>query len=160
MDLFTYTIYASLLVQILCFLISFKGLFIKLKPKDYILKDILLLETIVQGVEGIFYIWLASSNKDINIVAPHRYYDWVVTTPTMLLSTIMFMKYLNNQKHRNGDKILNVRDFLKGKDGINLKKMVIFNTLMLSFGYMGEIGIINKKISLIFGTFFFYNVFI
>ena len=159
MDLFTYTIYTSLLVQILCFFISFKGLFIKLKPKDYILKDILLLETIVQGVEGIFYMWLALSTKNINTVASHRYYDWVITTPTMLFSTIMFMKYLNVRIHKNENNILNINDFFKGRDGDNLKNIVIYNTLMLIFGYMGEIGIINKKFSLIFGTFFFYNVF-
>ena len=48
----------SLLVQIITGLISLHGIFIKLDFNDKILSDILILETIVQVIEFIFYIWM------------------------------------------------------------------------------------------------------
>ena len=53
------TVYISILVQILTGLVSFSGVFTKLNDKDKILTEILVLETVVQIVEGIFYLYLA-----------------------------------------------------------------------------------------------------
>ena len=50
------TFYLSILIQIITGIISFSGFFIKLDEKDKILTDVLGIETIVQLVEGIFYI--------------------------------------------------------------------------------------------------------
>ena len=88
----------SLLVQIITGLISLHGIFIKLDFNDKILSDILILETIVQVIEFIFYIWMTYTFVNVKNLAARRYIDWVFTTPTMLLSTIMFMKYLNLRK--------------------------------------------------------------
>ena len=87
------TMLFSLLVQIITGLISIHGIFIKLDFNDKILSDILILETIVQIIEFLFYFWFTYSFINIKNLAATRYIDWVITTPTMLLSTIMFMKY-------------------------------------------------------------------
>ena len=125
------------------------GLNYELEEKDKILKDILVLETIVQIIEATFYVWVILALKDLNVMTPRRYIDWIITTPTMLLSTIIFMEYLKNKK------TLDFKEFLEEhKD--NIIKIVILNALMLLFGYLGETNRINKRISIPIGFLFFF----
>ena len=95
--------YISLIIQIITGLITFAGIFIKLKPEDYILTEILILETVVQFIEFSFYIWLifALNSASETLITPVRYFDWIITTPTMLLTTIFFMEY-NNIRAKEG----------------------------------------------------------
>ena len=87
------TIYFSLVVQLITTIVGLHGFFLNVKKKDIILQDILGLETIVQVVEATFYIWIIFALKNLEKMTPRRYIDWFITTPTMLISTIMFMKY-------------------------------------------------------------------
>jgi len=156
--------YISLIIQIITGLITFSGIFIKLKPEDYILTEILILETVVQFIEFSFYIWLifALNNGSKTLVTPVRYFDWIITTPTMLLTTIFFMEY-NNIRAKDGfeekeqkkpKKQLSSYDiYLKDYNLINC--ILIFNALMLIFGYFGEIKAINKWLSFFMGFLFF-----
>jgi bacteriorhodopsin len=146
------TIYFSLFAQILTTVISMDGFNYELNGKDKILKDILLLETFVQIIEAIFYVWVILSLKDLNIMAPRRYIDWMLTTPTMLLSTIIFMEYLKN----NGE--IRFKDFIYTHKK-NIIKITMYNALMLLFGFLGETGRIDKNISIPVGFFFFYMSF-
>ena len=98
------TMWFSLLVQIITGIVSLHGLFITLPEKDSILTDILGLETLVQFVEMVFYIWISYAMINVDKMTPRRYIDWVITTPTMLLSTIIFMKY-QEEKEKKGDKV-------------------------------------------------------
>ena len=94
-DLLLLTVQISLIVQLLTGLVSAGGIFVKLEDKDLILHDVLLIETIVQLIEGLFYVYIAYAIKSIksDSITSRRYFDWVITTPIMLLSTIMFMEY-------------------------------------------------------------------
>ena len=153
------TIWFSLILQIITGLIPIPGLYIKLQQKDKILTDILLLETVVQFIELLFYVWIAFSILNVKQMASRRYIDWIITTPTMLLSTIMFMKY-QEQKEKNEleSKPLTTRNFInENKD--NIIKIFGFNFLMLVFGYLGEINTISKYISIPIGFGFFYKTF-
>ena len=125
----------SLLVQIITGLISLHGIFIKLDFNDKILSDILFLETIVQIIEFLFYVWMTYTFVNIKNLAARRYIDWVFTTPTMLLSTIMFMKYLEAKKN---DKIIKTMEFFQTykKDIISI---FVLNFGMLVSGLVGEI---------------------
>ena len=87
------TIWFSLLIQLITGIIPLHTLFININEKHNILKDILILETVVQFIEMLFYIWIAFAVLNIKKMASRRYIDWVITTPAMLLSTIMFMNY-------------------------------------------------------------------
>tara|TARA_Y100000817_G_C16849096_1_gene541299 strand:+ start:1028 stop:1720 length:693 start_codon:yes stop_codon:yes gene_type:complete len=143
------TIYFSLFAQIITTVISVDGFKYDLEEKDKVLKDILLLETFVQVIEAIFYVWVILALKDLNIMAPRRYIDWMLTTPTMLISTIIFMEYLKNNK------IIRFKEFfVEHRD--NIIKITLCNALMLLFGYLGETGRINKRISIPIGFTFFY----
>tara|TARA_Y100000591_G_C21692366_1_gene623831 strand:+ start:28 stop:720 length:693 start_codon:yes stop_codon:yes gene_type:complete len=138
------TIYFSLFVQIVTTLLSLDGLNYDLNDKDKILKDILILETIVQVVEAIFYIWVISALKDLKLMTPRRYIDWFITTPTMLLSTIIFMEYLKNENS------FTFMEFMETHKK-NITIIFVSNALMLLFGYLGETHKLNKNKSVFFG---------
>ena len=94
------TFYISIVVQIITGLVTFGGIFYKLPKQDKVLKDILALETIVQVIEGIFYVYIIMSLRYIRnyVITRRRYLDWVITTPMMLLSTIIYMEYENKKR--------------------------------------------------------------
>ena len=72
------TIWFSLLMQLITSIIPLHAFFIKIPENDKILTDILGLETIVQFVEMIFYIWIAYSVLNVNKMASRRR----LTSPT------------------------------------------------------------------------------
>jgi hypothetical protein len=148
------TIYLSLIVQILTTLISLGGLFVKLKEKDLVLKEILALEGIVQLIESAFYIWVIFAIHNLENVTPRRYIDWSFSTPIMLISTIVFMKY-QEYKENNINKSFKMIDFFKENKN-NIIKIFVYNGLMLLFGFLGEAGIIDKRIGIPIGFVFFY----
>jgi len=148
------TIYASLVVQIITTLISLEGLFRKISDKDFVLKEILVLEGIVQLIESGFYIWVIFAIHDLNKVTPRRYIDWTFSTPIMLISTIVFMKY-QEYREKNIDKTFRMFDFFKENKN-NIFKIFIYNGLMLLCGFLGEAGIIDKRIGIPLGFVFFY----
>tara|TARA_A100001037_G_C15145887_1_gene636290 strand:- start:1628 stop:2314 length:687 start_codon:yes stop_codon:yes gene_type:complete len=150
------TIYISLIAQFITTSISLHGLFYDLKPEDEIMKDILILEAIVQFIEALFYIWVILALKNLKIMTPRRYIDWFITTPTMLVSTIIFMEY--RRKKESGEDKLEFWSFMTDhKD--NIIKLVLLNFLMLFFGYLGEIEVLEKNLSVVLGFIFFILAF-
>lgn len=148
------TIYASLVIQIITTIVSFDGLFKKLKEKDFVLKEILILEGIVQFIESFFYIWVIFAIHDLSKVTPRRYLDWTFSTPIMLISTIVFVKY-QEYREKDIDKTFRMIDFFKENKN-NIFKIFIYNGLMLLCGFLGEAGIIDKRIGIPMGFVFFY----
>lgn len=153
------TVKFSLVVQLITGIITLYGLFIKLDEKHNILRGILGLETLVQFVELAFYIWIAYASVKLTNMTPRRYIDWTITTPAMLLSTIMFMKYEEKkEENKLEDEPVKFWDFIK-----NNKKEILFitfyNCMMLVSGYIGEKNIISKYITTPIGFFFFYKSF-
>lgn len=158
MNLLNLTSYSSLFIQLITGIVGIKGLSYKLDKKDEILKSALKLETLVQLIEFIFYLYLVYSihNKILpNNITSIRYFDWAITTPTMLLSTIIYLKY-NEEKERN--KTIKLFDLLKSEKN-NILKILVANWMMLLFGYLGEINIIDIKYTTPIGFIFFAYVF-
>ena len=163
------TLLLSLYVQILTTFLGFVGLLYDVAKKDKILKTILGLETIVQIIELIFYIWFSyfyTKNLDRVDIAKYRYYDWVFTTPMMLLSTIMYFEYNNYNSNKNSidqntdnknseNQYLTANKFIKNNAN-NIRDVFFYNFCMLLMGYLNEIGIINVWIAVIIGFVFFY----
>jgi bacteriorhodopsin len=147
------TAYFSFLVQILIGLLQIKGLFINLSPENAILTDILKLESFVQGVEAFFYYWLINNFDKKNTITQTRYFDWALTTPTMLLSSIMYFKFLENKDKKLSEPI-NFMEFIENNKG-TITKILIYNWLMLAVGYFGEMGLIPKSIYIPIGFVFF-----
>jgi len=148
------TIYFSLVVQIITTIISLEGLFRKISDKHFVLKEILILEGVVQLIESCFYIWVIFSIHNLNKVTPRRYIDWTFSTPIMLISTIVFMKY-QEFKEQNKDTSFKMVDFFKNNK-TNIFKIFVYNGLMLLCGFLGEAGIIDKRLGIPLGFIFFY----
>lgn len=158
MNLLTISSYSSLFIQLITGIVGLSGLNYKLDKKDDILKSALQLETLVQLIEFIFYMYLVYSihNKILpNNITSIRYFDWIITTPTMLLSTIIYLKY-NEEIKKN--KTIELFDLLKSEKN-NIIKILFANWIMLLFGYLGEINLIDIKYTTPIGFIFFAYVF-
>ena len=147
------TVQVSIIIQILTGIISWAGLFLNIKKGDRILFDVLAIETIVQLVELIFYIYiaLAMGNIKIDNITSRRYFDWAITTPIMLLSTALFMEYDNAKEE---DEVITSKEVII-KNKSSLLKIFIYNFLMLVFGYLGETKALPRNPSIFIGFIFF-----
>jgi len=145
----------SIIVQVITGLISMQGIFLTLPKKHGVLKEILTLETIVQLVELFFYVFFLKSMVTTALpqMASVRYFDWIITTPTMLLTTIIYFKY-QEYIEKNVDSPLRFWEFLK-EHKKNIIIIIVSNFLMLLFGYLGEIKVLDMKLSLTLGFIFF-----
>ena len=151
MGLIQYTAGLSLFVQIITAAIDYYVLTLPtISPDLKLLHDLLLVELIVQIVEGSFYVWLVFAISRTTNITLHRYWDWFITTPTMLITFATFLIYLRFKESG----VTEIPSFIS-IIGANLKTystLVLLNTAMLIFGYLGEL----KKISLftsVFGGF-------
>lgn len=145
----------SILIQIITGLIGLQGIFLYLADKHIILREVLTLEMLVQFVELFFYIYFLRSmvSNELQNMAAMRYFDWIITTPTMLLTTIVFYKY-EEHIEKNINKKLEFWTFVKDNRD-NIITIFVCNFLMLLFGYLGEIGVIDMMSSLTLGFLFF-----
>lgn len=142
------TTYISIFIQLLTGVFSLGGVTYKLPYPHQILVEALKLELIVQAIEFVFYLWLIFrfSLKDM---ATTRYYDWFITTPTMLFTTIVVYTYLARTQEKQV-KEWTLKEFVKeNKNSIII--IVIANFFMLLFGYLGEIKAISKVNATLFG---------
>ena len=148
--------YGSLGFQFLTGLVESSGLYAKIPEKDKILQDILTMELIVQAIEFIFYLYLVYKivNGDITKdITSHRYLDWFITTPTMLVSFILFFKYLKDPER-------NIRFFESfNEERSNILKIVIGNALMLLLGLLAETSVINNYVGITLGFLPFAYIF-
>uniref|UniRef100_A0A6C0H4G8 Uncharacterized protein n=1 Tax=viral metagenome TaxID=1070528 RepID=A0A6C0H4G8_9ZZZZ len=147
--LFNYTLKVSIIVQFatlaINLLVSTKNI-----PREYvIIKELFFLELFVQIIEGLFYIWLAYNFNKLSNMTPNRYMDWVVTTPTMLITLISYLIFLE-AKVTKQTSTLRLTSILK----TNYKTLVPIlnlNWMMLLFGYLGEIKVIPVVYSVLLG---------
>lgn len=145
---FTQTLGLSLGIQILTGIIEFSTLFIKVKPDILFLKDLLVVEFSVQIIELIFYIWLLINLNTVSNITSKRYIDWIITTPTMLFTLIMYLIYMKTTNKEN----LKIFDTINSNKQ-NILNVLFLNLLMLIFGYLGETQQINKNYAVTFGFF-------
>lgn len=143
----------SLGIQAITGLFGAYGLTIPLAPKDAILRQVLGLEMIVQLIEFVFYMGFLSISN-LNSLTEERYYDWFLSTPVMLFTISLYFFYVNfiEQTHDSDKdaKPFGLFEFMKD----NLKPItgfIILNFLMLLFGYLAELGIMNKGLAFVLG---------
>ncbi len=147
--LFYITLVISIIVQIITGIIEIGAIFIKVPTAYFLIRQLLILELIVQIIEGSFYFWLAYNFTKILNVTPKRYIDWAITTPTMLVTLMLYLIYLNKRTTDETNK-LDVFTLLKDNSYIFIS-VVLLNWLMLLFGYLGEMNIIPILIGVILG---------
>jgi bacteriorhodopsin len=138
----------SLLVQLITGLYSTLGLTINLDESDQILQQIMGLELIVQVIEFGFYIFFIVY-FNLESLATSRYFDWILSTPTMLFSMAAYFFY-EEQKEKNSVEN-NLLDFTLTNKW-PLLEIFFFNFCMLAFGYLGETKAIDYTTAFALGT--------
>jgi len=137
--MFVQTAYASLFTQAITGIVDFYGLTINVQKEFAIFKELLALETSVQVIEFIFYIWLVNQIKKNANVTKYRYLDWALTTPIMLIT---LMAYYSGES--------SLKLFFEKHTRI-VSQVIALNTIMLIIGYLGEEGFMDTKISATIG---------
>lgn len=158
-DYFYFSLGFSIIIQIFTGVFDIFALFMKVPLAANIIKQLLILELLVQVIEGSFYFWLFYNFDKITNVTPKRYIDWFITTPTMLVTLIIYLIYLNNKADSN------LEFFQVFYENFNTIISVLFlNWLMLLFGYLGEINIIPTLLGVFLGfipfLIYYYLIFI
>jgi hypothetical protein len=144
---------ASIVIQVLTGIIEFISLFIKVPVRFLFLKQLLFLELFVQFIEGLFYIQWFYNFKSILNITPQRYFDWVITTPTMLINLIFYLIFLE-RKDKNTSNKLNFFD-LFNTEFYSIITILLLNWGMLLFGYLGEISAIPVLLGVSLGFILF-----
>ena len=139
MNVYT-SLIASIVIQVITGIIEVISLFIRVPLSFSFLKQLLLLEVFVQFIEGLFYIYWLFNFKTISNITPKRYFDWVITTPTMLINLIFYLIFLDHKENNTSDK-LNFFD-LFNTEFYTIVTVLLLNWAMLLFGYLGEVSVI------------------
>jgi hypothetical protein len=147
----------SIYVQAIVGLLDIFALTVNVAEKDMILKDILALETIVQVIETGWYVfviqWLPQEE-----MAKSRYYDWLFSTPLMLVSLFCYLLYEYQLENDPEGTTLRLFDIVK-QHSESFTRIILSNLAMLSIGYLYETGQINKQIAFWYGLIFLINTF-
>ena len=147
--LLNYTLIISIVVQIITFIIGIHGIFTEIPIIYNLIKELIFLELFVQLIEGVFYIWLAYNFSKITNITPKRYFDWALTTPTMLITLISYLLFIN-AKETNQTQGLTLYSILTTNFN-TIIPILLLNWAMLLFGYLGEIKVIPVLYSIILG---------
>jgi len=139
----------SVIVQIITGVIEIVSIFINIPNKFLFLKKMMLLEILVQIIEGSFYIYWLYDFKNIVNITPKRYFDWVLTTPTMLINLIFYLIFLKHRDNNTSNKLNFVKLF--NKEFYTIITILILNWLMLLFGYLTEISVIPLILGVLLG---------
>jgi hypothetical protein len=148
-SLFYNTLVVSIIVQIITGIIEIGAFLVKVPTAYMIIKQLLAIELLVQCLEGAFYFWLAYNFHNVVNVTPKRYIDWFITTPTMLITLMVYLIYLDKRvENKTGD--LELFSLLKENSDVFVP-VVVLNWLMLLFGYLGETGTIPVLLGVFIG---------
>ena len=101
-----------------------------------VLRLVLVLEVVVQVVEFVWYtlVGLNYAFRQGSISIAYRYLDWAITTPVMLVSIFLFVRWDSNQECTSIDKIFN-----DGSHVAAIVSIVLADYLMLAIGAAYEI---------------------
>jgi bacteriorhodopsin len=138
MSLLNASLLFSIVVQLITGIIELLALFVKTAPGMRLIKQLLGLEIAVQAVEGSFYAWLYYNIDRVKNITPKRYADWAITTPTMLVTLIAYIIYLNAASSSDSPSLIQILR----ENAVPITQILALNWLMLLFGYLGEVGVI------------------
>ena len=167
------TVYLSLLIQALTAAFNIGILSLDAFESSFnddvkILVQLIWLGLIVQLIEGTFYVWLATYINTVSNITSYRYYDWFFSTPTMLITFVVYLLYLKEKEEdkKEQEKLKATSEkkvrfsepkkdqnlwFYVSKNKEILSLIMFLNALMLMFGYFGEIGLLSNTITVLFG---------
>ena len=146
-ELVKQTTYVSIAIQVITGLLGIYGLALPVASGDTILQTVLQLELVVQAIELAFYTFFIN-HFSLEGFAASRYFDWVLSTPLMLFTMAIYFTY---EHLKESSKELKLAEFIQ-ENRWSLAEIIGFNFLMLLFGYLGEIGVIDRLTAFTLGT--------
>lgn len=152
------TVYASLIIQILTGVGNIWILQFNTPDDANLIRELVYSELAVQIIEVIFYFWLAYNLLSVKNITPKRYYDWIFTTPTMLITLIAYFIYLRYKNENKCTSNIGLLDIIS-KEWYNILIICLLNALMLIIGYLGEIGTLALTHSVLLGSIMFIAYF-
>jgi bacteriorhodopsin len=135
--------YFSIIIQVIASIINLWGLHLNIDDNKKIFKDLLNIELFIQKIELVFYIWMANNLNIIQNITPYRYLDWIITTPTMLITLMAFLDKDNNKNN-------NLYNYIQ-KNKYFIIKIIVLNLIMLLFGLAGELKYLDYNSAIILG---------
>jgi hypothetical protein len=138
------TLLFSIFIQVITGIIEISAMFIHAPTRYTFLKQMMMLELIVQFIEGSFYIYWFYHFNAISNITPSRYLDWSITTPTMLVNLLFYLRYLSSTEPLDFFTVLN-------EEWNTILIILVLNWLMLLFGYLGEISVIPALVGVSLG---------
>ena len=118
-----------------------------IRTKNPKIRNILNLETCISVVAAFYYGLFVADLKegvDYEKINVTRYVDWSITTPIMLLVLVLALLYNNKRGPMSF---------------ISFVIILFLNYLMLGFGYIGEIGLLDKNWANTFGFIAFFALY-
>lgn len=157
MSLLKNTAFFSLAVQFFTGVVDLYVILMPVASELLLLKQLLIMEFLVQFIEGIFYVWLAFNISTAVNITRKRYYDWSITTPVMLITLSSYLIYLKIKQTGSSA----IPDFfgVLNENYATFFKIVILNSMMLIFGYLGEINVLTTRASVMAGFLPFFAMF-
>jgi len=146
----------SLIVQVLTAIVDFYVLTLAIPASFTLLRELVIMELIVQMVEFSFYVWMIRKISVIKNITPFRYYDWMITTPTMLITFMFYLMFLRDQE--KGVKSEPFFTELKNHWKVILK-VTLLDWAMLLAGYVGETGVASYLATTVIGFIPFFLMF-
>lgn len=159
-----FTFFASYLALAGTTVITFLGSLGDFDENTNKLKYSLVSETCVNIIAGLTYSYiirlLEGKDLSLNKITPIRYIDWILTTPILILSFVLYTSHYDNKARR----YLNPEHTNENPNYKALGYIIPLNFIMLIFGYLGETGKIERNKGLIFGLAaycaMFYSIYI
>ena len=145
MNEFIVTYYLSVILQFISLIFQFYGYLINVPDTLYTLKQALNVEFFVSIVEIIVYIWIGTSLNVYKDVMKKRYIDWFLTTNTLMISFSLLFIFFQENKNLipKNDSHQPLQEYIT-TNITYLRPILLYNTLMLIIGYLGETKIIHK----------------
>ena len=137
----------SLVVQFATMLIDTIVLAVQTNPINSDIKVLLTIENVVNYVESAFYVWMLYNFKNIKNITKNRYYDWAITTPTMLFTYIMYLLMTKKREDKESTALLG----LIQSEKYTLIVVFLLNWAMLLCGYLSETGKLKTKLATFLG---------
>lgn len=143
-----WSLYTSLFVQISTLMFDIYALLQQVAPNIEVLKTLLKIESIVQLIELTFYIWYSYNFHSVAESTFYRYYDWMFTTPLMLFTTTVYYDYQSKSEKEKAD--MSIQAFMQ-ENWKELLTIGAFNFIMLLYGYLYEINVVDIVTSTVLG---------
>jgi hypothetical protein len=147
----------SIYVQAAVGIVDIVALTVNVPEQHLLLKDILALETIVQVIETGWYVFVIQYLPQEEM-AKNRYYDWLLSTPLMLVSLFCYLLYENQLENEPEGTPLRLSEIIK-QYSESITRIVLSNLAMLSIGYLYETGQMSKPVAFAYGLIFLVNTF-